>query len=273
MQKLSNEFYHAAIKNEFPDATDIKLPNITGKVAHVFTFQTDNGPRVCRFNEKPIIERNYKLTHMLYDFGVSSIIPTKPHVYLGQYFESYEYDPHYTLRETIGKMNQNEIIDTYKSAMCIQGQLASFPVQKFNTLHGAHFMDVYNITMPHYVDNSIMRCLYRTLYKHFATSKNMYILHSDLTPANMLVNDSNNGITHLIDFDAISVCNENMAIFGMLRRYPLKNINEMIDYYQDITNHSLNRREIIRMLNLFKKTLDFRMRANSFTLLRDTKEH
>lgn len=265
MQKLSPEFYHAAIQNAFPDADEIKLPRIPGKVARVFTFQTNDGPRVCRFNEKPIIERNYKLTKLLRDYG-APIKPTQPHVYLGQYFESYEFDPHQTLTETMPYMSNIEIKDTYKSAMYIQAYMASFPVQKFNQIGDANFMDVYNVTMPHYINNRVMRYLYRTLYKHFSVSKNMCIMHSDLTPSNMLVADNRRSIVRLIDFDAISICNENLAIFGMLRRYPLTDTNEFIEYYQDISGHQLNRREIIGMLNLFKKTLDWRNCANKFTL-------
>lgn len=264
MQKLSDEFYHTAIRNKFPDAENIKNPNVPGKDARVFLFQTQNGPRVCRFNEAPIIVRNYKLTHELYDFGVP-IKPTVPHVYLGQYFESYEYDPHPTLRECIKTMSTQQIHDTYKSALCIQQYISSFPTQNIDKFAGTHFMDVYNINMPHHVNNRIMQHMYRTLYKHFSVGKQMYVMHGDLTPSNMLVSDDRHSIVRLIDFDAISICNENMAIFGMLRQYPLDDIDEFIEYYQDISGHTLNRREIIRMLNLFKKTLNIRIMANKIS--------
>ena len=272
MQKLSDEFYHTAIRNEFPNAKNITVPKVAGKVARVFTFQTNNGPRVCKFNNASIILRNYRLTQELYDFGVP-IKPTLPHVYLGQYFESYEYDPHLTLKETISNMSASEISDAYKSALCIQAHLTSFPTHKINQLLCAHFMDVYNVTMPNYVQNRAMRCMYRTLYKHFSVGKNMYIMHSDLTPSNMLISDDRRSIARFIDFDAISICNENMAIFGMLRQYPLNDTNEFIEYYQDISGHDLNRREIVRMLTLFKKTLDIRNYANKFTISNLIKQH
>ena len=273
MQKLSTEFYHTAIKTEFPDAENITLPTIPGKVARVFIFQTQNGPRVCRFNDGPIIMRNYKFTHELYNFG-APIKPTRPHVYLGQYFESYEYDPHPTLRETIKIMSPSEINDTYKSALCIQAQLASFPTKCFDDKQfGTRFMDVYNMTMPHCVNNGVMRYLYRALYKHFSGGNQMYIMHTDLTPSNMLISDDKRNIVRLIDFDAISICNENLAIFGMLRCYPLDDINGFIEYYQDISGHILNHREITRMLNLFKKTLNIRLQANKFSFNKITKRH
>lgn len=264
MQHLSNEFYHAAIKNAYPDADYITLPNISGKVARVFVFQTGNGTRVCRFNEQPIIARNYKITNMLYDYGFC-VKPTTPHVYLGQYFESYDFDPHKTLSETLPYMSEAEINDAYKRALCIQAQLASFPVEKFNQVNNSHFLDVYNITMPHYVDNEFMRYLYRTLYKRLSTNANMCLIHCDLTPANILMSENRRDITHLIDFDSISICDENIAIFGMLRRYPLPNVEELIQYYQDVSGHNLNQREIMRMLTLFHKTRDLRARANTFT--------
>lgn len=272
MQQLSPEFYHAAIRTEFPDADDIRTPKTRGQVARVFIFQTQNGMRVCRFNDKPIIARNHKLTNILYNYGVP-INPTQPHVYLGQYFESYQFDPHQTLNETIKCMSNMEITNTYKSALCIQAYLASFPVQNFNHIDGARFMDVYNMTMPHYITNRTMRYLYRTLYKHFSIGKNMCIMHSDLTPSNMLIADNHQSIVRLIDFDAISICNENLAIFGMLRRYPLANVNEFIEYYQDVSGHSVNRREIIGMLNLFRKTLDIRNYVNKFTFADMIKQH
>jgi len=90
-------------------------------------------------------------------------------------------------------------------------------------------------------------------------------MHNDLTPANMLVSDNHHDIERLIDFDAISVCNENLAIFSMLRLYPLSNSKEIIEYYQDISGHKLNYREIMFMLKLFKGTLDFRKRLNDIS--------
>lgn len=273
MQQLSNEFYHAAIKNQFPDAENILVPVVSGLVARVFKFQTQNGPRVCRFNEQSIVIRNYKLTNALYDYGVTIVKPTQPHVYLGQYFESYEYDPRPTLKEAIKYMSKSEIKDTYKSALCTQAYLASIPAQKFANISGMKFMDVYNQTMPHYVTNGIMQHLYRALYSRFSAGNKICIMHSDLTPENMLVAENRREIARLIDFDSISICNENMAIFGMLRRYPFDDVNDFIEYYQDVSGHNLDRRKIIRMLNLFKKTLAFRNHANRFAFTDIISQH
>ena len=89
----------------------------------------------------------------------------------------------------------------------------------------------------------------------------------------MLISDNRREIVRFIDFDTISICNENFAIFGMLRLYPFTNTNEFIEYYQDISGHRLNRYTIIRTLDLFKKTLNFRICANNFALSNMIKRH
>ena len=272
MQKLSDEFYQTAIKSVFHDAVEIRAPVVPGIVAKVFIFQTKNGPRVCRFNEKTLVERNQKLTKILYDYG-TPVKLIKAHEYKGQYFESYEFDPHQTLKEALPDMSETEIIDTYKSVLRIQANLVRFPIEKFSQIDNAHFMDVYKITMPQYINNGLLRYLYRTIYKHFSVGKNTCVAHNDLTPANMLVSDDHHNIVRLIDIDSISICNENMAIFSMLRFYPLSNFKEIIEYYQDISGHKLNSHEIMYMSKLFRETAYFRNRLNNFTFRNITNQH
>lgn len=264
MKKLSEEFCCKVIRDSFPGAKEIRIPSVPGHVAKVFIFDVDNTLCVCRFNEKSLVLRNQKLTKMLCDYG-APLKMTQAHEYKGQYFESYEFDPHQTLKEALPSMSNDEIIDTYKSALRIQANLVSFPIEKFSQIDNSRFMDVYKMTMPKCVDNGIMQRAYSIFYKRFSTGKNICVAHTDLTPANMLVSENHRNIVRLIDFDAISICSENMAIFSMLRLYPLSNSKEIIEYYQDISGHKLNYREIMFMLKLFKGTLDFRKRLNDIS--------
>jgi len=264
MKKLSEEFCCKVIRDSFPGAKEIRIPSVPGHVAKVFIFDVDNTSCVCRFNEKSLVLRNQKLTKMLCDYGIP-IKQTQAHVYQEQYFESYEYDPHKTLAECETEMSDDEIINAYKSALRIQAHLALFPLQQFNQIDKSHFMDVYKITMTKCINNYMMQYLYRAVYKHFSVGKNMCVAHTDLIPANMLVSDNHNDIVRLVDFDAISICNENMAVFSALRLYPLSNAKELVEYYQDISGHKLNYREIMFMLKLFKGTLNFRKRLNDIS--------
>ncbi|MBR5354778.1 MAG: hypothetical protein IK122_01460 [Alphaproteobacteria bacterium] len=264
MKKLSEEFCCKVIRDSFPGAKEIRIPSVPGHVAKVFIFDVDNTSCVCRFNEKSLVLRNQKLTKMLCDYGIP-IKQTQAHVYQEQYFESYEYDPHKTLMETMPNMSEDEIISTYKSALRIQARLASFPIQEFNQIGDPRFMDVYKITLSKCINNIIAQYLYRTAYKLFSVGKNVCVAHSDLTPANMLVSDNYCQIVRFIDFDAISICNENLAVFSALRLYPLSNTKELVEYYQDISGHKLNYRKIMFMLNLFKRTLELRKQLNNIT--------
>lgn len=272
MYNLSNKFYHAAIKSVFPDVNKIETPVNSGAIATVFICHTNCGIRVCRFNEKQIILRNQKTSKILCDYGVP-IKRTSVYEYNGQYFESYAFDPHQTLKEVLPEMSSNEIFDAYKSALNILAHLVSFPIQKFSKIDNPYFTDVYALAVPRCINNSVMQCVYRMFYKCFSGGKNMYVVHPDLTPANMLIADDHRRIVRLIDLDTVSICNENVAVFGMLRLYPLSNIKELIEYYQDISGHKLNYPEIICMLKLFQKTANLRGYLHQFSVFNIIKQH
>ena len=61
------------------------------------------------------------------------------------------------------------------------------------------------------------------------------------------------GVEKLIDLDAISVCNENFAMFKMLVAYPFNNGEQIMECYEDIMGRKLNRTVLNLGVDLFHK--------------------
>ena len=83
----SQDFYHAAIKNAYPDAACIRQPEVVGMIAPVFLADVLKRTVVCRFSAPDIVFKNKIASDLLCDYGVPGP-QTRVHAYVGTWFES-----------------------------------------------------------------------------------------------------------------------------------------------------------------------------------------
>ena len=88
MPPHSKEFYHAAIKNAFSDAWDVRKPIVPGGVSPVFLCDTPSGTKVCRFSEYEIVFRNRHVSDILNLYNIPAP-HARVHTYLDTWFELY----------------------------------------------------------------------------------------------------------------------------------------------------------------------------------------
>ena len=143
MKPHSNEFYHSAIKNVFPDAWDVRKPFVPGGVSPEFLCDTPSGTKVCCFSEHEIVFRNRDVSNPLnlHDIPVPK---TRVHAYIDTWFESYDYCPAPTFFEHIKVgMTEAEIFDIYKRATNIQQQISEIPSEYFKPSKYKHMHEIF----------------------------------------------------------------------------------------------------------------------------------
>ncbi len=247
MTQHSEEFYRAAIKTATPDAADIRRPAVSGIGAHVFL--ADVGPcktRVYKFNTREIIHRNHVLSQTLALADVPTP-RTTPHSYMGAYFESYEYCPDKTLCEHIcNGMTDAQVFNVYRDAIHVQAKISKIKLDQIDLRTNQFF---YQVASRNLGDRS-RQWAARAYIKALATISRygpQVFLHNDVHMGNILVDDNCN-FTRLIDMDSIAFCNENYSVMQMLRAYPLDNVDELMDYYENEMGRKLNRNWIKSMV-------------------------
>lgn len=248
MKTHSNEFYHSAIKNAFPDAWDVRKPVVPGGVSPVFLCDTPSGTKVCRFSEHEIVFRNRDVSNLLnlHDIPVPK---TRVHAYIDTWFESYDYCPAPTFFEHIKVgMTDAEIFDIYKRATDIQQQISEIPPVYFKPSKYMHMHEIFAATQKMRVHPALAQA-YGAIHKLFSNNGNVRVLHNDLNSKNILVN-TNKQVARLIDLDAVALCNESFSVMMTLRTYPLTNHLEYMEYYEDIMGRKINRSAITNGLKI-----------------------
>ncbi len=261
MSEHSLKFYHAAIKNACPQTISVSLPEIQGVMAKVFLAeQPDASKIVCKFNPAPIIKRNKHVSELMRECDIP-MPATKTHAYLDTYFETYRYVPDKTLYEYIRDGAPDEFItNAFKQAIDVQHQISQITPDEIATMSGRTFADVMGILMSEKV-RPMLTTSYKLIATIMAQGGKMQLLHSDLQPKNILVTPNGN-LSHIIDIEYVVLCNDSFAMLRMLYHYPLDNTDEIMDYYEQTTGRTLNRRlikaglKILPMLYKPKKRLD-----------------
>lgn len=244
----TNEFYHAAIKTAYPDSWNLRVPPVLGTVCPVFFCDTPTGTRVCRFSDYDIVFRNRRISHLmsLYDIPVPQ---TQVHAYLDTWFESYDYCASPTFYEcSVAGMSDADIFNVYKRATDIQHKIADVPLADFNPGRRKYMYEVFSATQKMRV-HPVLAYVYGTVHRLFSTRGSVRVLHNDLNRKNILVDD-NLDVPRILDLDAIALCNESFSVLMTLRTYPLTNISEYLDYYEDTMERKLNRPAIIGGLKI-----------------------
>ena len=251
MSKYSDDFYRAAIKNAFPDAADIRVPIVVGRVAPVFLADVLKRTIVCKFNPAPVIFRNHVVSNLLCDYMVP-VPRTDVHAYIGTWFESYDYCHDRTLFECISDgMKPEKVFNAYCQAINWQKRISFIPESEFNPEFGRYASSVFAATQKGRVHPAVAY-VYALVHRIFSDNNATFILHNDIQPRNILV-DSNGDFSKFIDLDSVSLCNESFSVMLTLRLYPLQNYSEYMDYYEDTMHRKINRRAIMYGLDFLRR--------------------
>lgn len=268
MPQHTDNFYHSAIKIAYPYSWDIRRPDVMGAVGNVFILETASGTKVCKFNHADIILRNKAVSEIL-SLNDIPMPQTKVHAYLDTWFESYDYCPGKTLQEYLQKrtITQSQIFDVYKQAINVQKKISQISPTDFKPQSHRHFSDVFE-TAIHTKIREPLAGVYSWIYKQMSQYGTLYVLHNDVHPGNLIIN-TNYTLVHLIDMDGVSLCNDDFSILQTLRTYPLDNVSEYIEYYEDIMERKVNTKTVIAFRNIMKSVSKHRRKLDS--MFRHTK--
>ncbi len=251
MQKYPQTFYIDAIRSVYPQAKNIRQPDVIGRVGTVLLAETDEGTTVCKFNDMNIIQHNYKISQLLRQLDVS-VPKIKTHMFCDAFFETYKYCPDKTLHEFIQQgISKKQIFDIYKQTMYAQKEISEIPHKKLDLGWGKYAYEIFTynkMQIAPKITTKIKGCLYRM----FSTKGQQVLSHNDIQPKNLLVNNDMQ-LTALIDLDSVALCNENFSVLQTLYAYPSDNYVEYIECYQDITKHKLNQRAILTGLGILQQ--------------------
>lgn len=240
-----------AIKHVCSDVVDVTKPDVCGTVAQVYLAHTPQKTLVCRFNERDIIARNHVVSNLM---ALADIpVPfTHTHAYMNSWFETYDYCVGQTLFDYIQSgASESDVLDVYQNVFRIQHDISQISPNDFVPRSGKTVSDVFVITNRQKWRPGVAHAL-GWIYSMFAQTGKQRLLHTDLQPKNILIN-SKTGVKKLIDLDAVSVCNEDFAVFKMLVAYPFNNREQIMECYEDTMGRKLNRTVLNVGVDLFHK--------------------
>ncbi len=249
MTRRSTDFYHAAIKSCHPYAFDIRQPIVAGVVGDVFLADVAPGKTyVYKFNDKPIVQRNYELCETLALIG-APVPRTTVHSYLQTSFEVYPYCTDKTLCEHMRTgMNDNHIFEIYCDVIRAQQKISQINKNEINLGQMASFYQVVNKNIRRASGSSLTHA-YMAMLGVMSRVGPQFLLHNDIHMKNILITDEYK-FSKMIDMDAISFCNEDFSVMQMLRAYPLDNVSELMDFYEDTMQRKLHRNLILNTVRV-----------------------
>ena len=249
MNKHSDDFYCAAIKNIYQNSWSIRKPLVQGGVCPLFLVDTPDGTKVCRFGEKEMVARN-KLVSDLLTFHDIPVPYTRTHAFLDMYFESYDYCADKTLYEHILSGMPSKVVDNvYNQVFDIQRRISQIPSSDFMPDAGRTWTDVFSICKKMVIPASLVE-VYSVMFRLFADSGKLQLLHNDVNPKNLLVDDKGN-LTKLIDLDCITMCNESFSVFLMIKRAKPEKRIQILKNYEKIVGRSVNNKAILTAARAF----------------------
>lgn len=250
MIKHSTIFYHSAIKNLYPDARNIRTPLVAGMTSPVFLADTNVETVVFKFNDCDMIQRNHTISQILRIADVPAPY-TQTHRYLDACFETYQYCPDRTVFEHINaNIVPSKLFHIFSNAMRVQYQMTKIDVSGLNLGTKKYFSDVLLSNLRNKLCTTKI-LPYWLFVRTMSRGGPQYLIHNDLHSKNMLAT-ADGDLSRIIDLDAVAVGNETFATIMVLRHYPLANADELMEYYEDISHHKLNRPAISAALNLIR---------------------
>ncbi len=232
MNKHDDNFYHAVITHFFPDAHNIRKPQVLGWVAPaIYIVDTKDQTLVCKFNQQEIILHNKHISDILNSHDIN-IPKTTVHNLFGTWFEAYQYRPEKTLHELIENgISDEHIFIAYKKALEIQHKISQIKTSDISIPHCPRFFDIINRLGT--------TSLYRKIFYISSLFGKQYLLHNDIYPRNILYSPETQEV-HLIDLDSIAISNLSIQAITLFRHYPCQNTNELVQEYQKLTGHKPN---------------------------------
>lgn len=250
MTNNNSDFFHTAIKNSYPNATNIRHPEACPSGKRIFVADTrKRGTIVCKFVDSRIAMRDKKISERLTAkrFPVPRI---NINGYIAQWYEVYDFNPNRTFAQHINDhMDDDKIFETYKQALDFQARLADCSLDDIYSPVGKYFYDVYKITAP-IARPKVLTNIYSVMIKILSQCNNVRLVHCDLKPANIICK-KDGSLDQVIDITGIALASEEFAMISLLHDFPLPDMSDdLMNYYDKITHRKLDRQFIRTGLKL-----------------------
>lgn len=254
MEQKKYNLYKEAILSTYPDATNIRKPDVPGSLNNVLFADTPQGERVFKFSDEDLVLKNAKISY-LYNVRGIPVPKITPREYKKLYFEDYAKISGMTLQEAINSgATVEQIQSIYRDIVrhMLKMERVYPDCLGQGDMHNAH-----EIAGKHTIKSHGL--LIGQLAKwmvYFACKSNKAVYHFDLCPKNIIVSDDGR-LKALVDMDSVGICSQNFA-YGMLAaRYSQigLDIEDLFKFYNTLTASALDYDGIKRIANLRKKLL------------------
>ena len=245
-------FFHTAIKSACPNVVHISHIESCPPNKPIFlanTYKSD--PVVFKFVDSRIAVRDKDISAHLIQKGIP-VPKIKIAGYIAQWYETYNFNPCYTLDEHVQNLlDDDKIFETYKQVLDIQAKIAESTLDEASAYIGKYFSDVYKITATRSHPNLLVN-IYSVIIKYLSQKHNVRLVHNDLNRNNILCN-SDGSLNQIIEITGVALASEEFAMISLLSAFPLPDLSEeLMDYYDKITKRKLDRKFIYTGLKLIK---------------------
>lgn len=256
------DFYRQAIYHAFSGVIGIRYPNMRGAQNNVLFVKTNDGDYAAKFVNRDMALKNSAAARLMSTRGIP-VPETRIFNCNGTWIERYPLISGKTLHEQVRTgMSDEQIRRAYEDILTHFVAMENIPVERFVTdakSRKFHDMAYENVKIT---NGTVMAAALRPLayLANCGHSRNIALLHSDITPKNVIV-DENGRLVSFLDLDGITLCNRSYAFAVMADKwqelgfYPA----ELYDKYEIMAEKPLNRGRINAMLNAvhFMKTMMF----------------
>lgn len=242
MNKIS-ELFQNAILNKYPNAKNLRYPDVCGSKCAVVFADIDNKTRVFKFGDKKNIQKNVTASQIY----LKNKIPV-PQIRMGQYqnifFEEYTQLSGKTLFEAINDgMPEFQIKKVYRQ---ILNNIAKMHTILPYALRNEPNNFIHLIAREHVatVNNTILGnlCMALIYVANLGSETDIAVFHSDISPKNTIVSPDGD-LVGFVDIDSVAISNLNYIFSAMAAKYQQMgfDISELCDYFEKISPKKLNR--------------------------------
>lgn len=252
MSEFMFTFYKNAILNKYPNATNLRQPNITGSQQNVILADVDGQTYVFKFAKSDITKKNEHVSKIYNQNNIPCPV-ISAHKYKDIYFEEYKILPGKTLFEHVGNgIEAEKIKQIYREILvCFakMGQIKPYKLTGFSHkyMHAVAEQHISN-TNNYLLGKLFMGFVY---LMNQGNPQDKAVFHTDITPKNVVVSEDGH-LVGFLDIDTAAVSDVNFAFGAMAAKYAQLgfDIKELFDYYEQISGKKLNRNKISAFANL-----------------------